>query len=200
MVQKPETREDLRVQRTRKLLRDALIALTVEQGFNAVTVRDITQRAQVNRSTFYRHYIDKHDLLDQYLNEIQALVSDAVFLAEKMDPDMTGKVPTGLLVLVKHVQANAAFYRIMLGQQGDPVFTQRFRKMSENRYRTLFSKFDPVDQETTAPLDMRLTYISCAAVGAILWWLENDQPYSAEQLTMWLGQLNSTSAGLSLKR
>jgi AcrR family transcriptional regulator len=55
--------EDLRVRRTRKTLQEALIALTIEKGFAAVTVRDITERAMVNRSTFYRHYLDKYELL-----------------------------------------------------------------------------------------------------------------------------------------
>ncbi|HEX2906841.1 MAG TPA: TetR family transcriptional regulator, partial [Phototrophicaceae bacterium] len=65
-MQKLTENEDLRVRRTRKLLQQALIELTVEKGFAAVTVRDITERAMVNRSTFYRHYLDKYELLDQY--------------------------------------------------------------------------------------------------------------------------------------
>lgn len=64
-MQNPVEIEDLRVRRTRTTLQRALIELTVEKGFAAVTVRDICERAMVNRSTFYRHYIDKYDLLDQ---------------------------------------------------------------------------------------------------------------------------------------
>jgi AcrR family transcriptional regulator len=69
-MQKLDGVEDLRVRRTRKLLTHALIEGTVEKGFAALTVRDITERAMVNRSTFYRHYLDKYDLLEQHLNEI----------------------------------------------------------------------------------------------------------------------------------
>ena len=58
-MQKLDGVEDLRVRRTRKLLQQALIEGTVEKGFAALTVRDITGRAMVNRSTFYRHYLDK---------------------------------------------------------------------------------------------------------------------------------------------
>jgi AcrR family transcriptional regulator len=59
---------DLRVRRTRKLLKSALIELTIEKGFAAVTVQDIADRAMVNRATFYRHCLDKYDLLDQYMS------------------------------------------------------------------------------------------------------------------------------------
>lgn len=54
--------EDLRIRRTRKLLMQALIKLTVEKGFAAITVQDIANRAMVNRATFYRHYLDMPEL------------------------------------------------------------------------------------------------------------------------------------------
>ena len=196
MAQKSDGQEDLRVQRTRKLLQQALFEITVEKGFAAVTVRDITNRARVNRSTFYRHYLDKYDLLNQYLDELHARMAEAVALAEKASQTTPERVPAGLLVLVKHVQEYADFYRVMLGQNGDQVFTYRFRQMSENRYRFLFSQFGVVTDPKSPPTDMKLSYISCAAVGALLWWLENDQPSTAEQLAVWLGQLSMTSAGL----
>lgn len=75
-MHKSEAIEDLRVRRTRKLLQQAFIECTIEKGFAALTVRDITERAMVNRSTFYRHYLDKYDLLEQYLNEMYALDSE----------------------------------------------------------------------------------------------------------------------------
>jgi AcrR family transcriptional regulator len=197
MMQKSVEQEDLRVRRTRKLLQQALFELTVEKGFAAVTVRDITERAMVNRSTFYRHYVDKYDLLNQYMDELHAMTSEAALLAEKTAPPSEEKVPSGLLVVVRHVQQYSEFYRVMLGQNGEQMFTLRFRQMSESRYRYVFSQLDQKPDPKAPPLEMRLSYLSCAAVGAILWWLENDQPCSPEQLAIWLGQLTMTSAGLA---
>lgn len=194
-MQNSTEKEDVRVQRTRKLLQRALIDLTVKMGFAAVTVRDICNRAMVNRSTFYRYYLDKYDLLNQYMAEVQAATSDAASLAEVSMSAAPKSVPAGLLVLVKHVEANADFYRVMLGRNGDPAFIERFRQFSEARYRYLFSQHESAADDT-APVDMKLAYISYAGVGAMLWWLENDQPCSAEQLAIWMGQLSMTSAGL----
>src|SRR5215813_8943534 len=70
MAQNEQPTEDLRVRRTRKSLMQALIELTIEKGFSAITVQDIADRAMVNRATFYRHYLDKYDLLDQYMNGV----------------------------------------------------------------------------------------------------------------------------------
>src|SRR6476660_467523 len=75
MAQNKQQPEDLRVRRTRKLLIQALIELTIEKGFAAITVQEIADRAMVNRATFYRHYRDKHDLLEAYMREVYELTA-----------------------------------------------------------------------------------------------------------------------------
>ena len=57
------TTPDRRVRKTRQLLREALMELTLERGYDHVTIQDILDRADVGRSTFYAHYHDKDDLL-----------------------------------------------------------------------------------------------------------------------------------------
>jgi AcrR family transcriptional regulator len=63
MVQQKDEQVDRRVQRTRALLRDALMSLIAEKGYRAITVQNIIDRANLGRSTFYAHYQDKEDLL-----------------------------------------------------------------------------------------------------------------------------------------
>ena len=59
---------DRRIKRTQKLLQEALIALTIEKGYDAVTIHEITDRANVGYTTFFRHYPDKEALLAGVLN------------------------------------------------------------------------------------------------------------------------------------
>lgn len=200
-MDKTAQNEDLRIRRTRKLLQEALIELTVEKGFAAITVRDITERAMVNRSTFYRHYLDKYDLLDQYMDDIYTLIADAPLHPQRAaqgEPE----VPAGLLSLLRHIQQHSDFYRVMLGGQGDAKFIERFRQNAEQRYRYLLNLlYGPSagDNPDLPPLDLRLSYASAASMGAILWWLEQGQAWSPERLAVWIGQLVSASVGLPLK-
>ncbi len=62
-------RADPRVLRTRKLLEQAFFDLMNERGFQAISIQDITERATVNRATFYAHFEDKYDLLDHFIRE-----------------------------------------------------------------------------------------------------------------------------------
>jgi AcrR family transcriptional regulator len=185
--------EDLRIRRTRKLLQEAMIELAAEKGFAEISVRDITERAMVNRSTFYRHYLDKYDLLDQYMTEVFAFAPKD-HLEEQWH--RSGEVPNALHQFLLHVQEFAGFYRVMLGAKGDTVFIQRFRQEVEKRFRSLLNQYETEPDPNAPPIELRLSYISCADIGAILWWLENDQPCSAQDLAMWIGKLASASAGL----
>jgi AcrR family transcriptional regulator len=190
-VQHASDSEDLRVRRTRKLMQDALIELTVEKGFAAVTVRDITERAMVNRSTFYRHYLDKYALIDQYLDEVQHDITTA-HREQKANPSKS-KVPAGLVALLGHIQSYPEFFRLMLGAGGDARFIARFRSIIENQFRILLAGQEGAD---LPPLDFRLAYISGADIGAILWWLESGQRWTLEELAVWIGRITTMSTGL----
>ncbi|WP_138751330.1 TetR/AcrR family transcriptional regulator [Paenibacillus sinopodophylli] len=69
---------DPRFLRTRKLIMDAFMKLVVEKEFKDITIKDITQRATVNRATFYYHFFDKYDLMDTMLSEdvLQGVLKD----------------------------------------------------------------------------------------------------------------------------
>src|SRR5437762_14310178 len=67
---------DRRVRRTQHLLARALIALTLEKGYEAVTIRDITERADLGYATFFRHYHDEDELLEAFLEVVMAELID----------------------------------------------------------------------------------------------------------------------------
>jgi AcrR family transcriptional regulator len=194
-----EQNEDLRVRRTRKLIQEALIELTIEKKtFSAITIRDITERAMVNRSTFYRHYLDKCDLVEQYVNDVFALTAVADANMEK-DNYVEEDPPRGLLNLVEHIQQYAEFYRVMFGPEGDAGFVDDFRGMIEQRFRYLLSLAPNQNDPRIPSIDMRVSYIAAGDIGVITWWLENDQPCSAVQLARWISQLTRASAGLQFR-
>src|ERR1700694_2099058 len=82
---------DRRVKRTQNLLVKALIALSLEKGYEAVTIRDITERADIGYTTFFRHYHDKdgllNDVLEVVLEELTTLLCSP---PASVDPATTG--------------------------------------------------------------------------------------------------------------
>ena len=193
--------DDLRVRRTRKLLQKALLEAASEKGFAHVTVSDITKRAMVNRATFYRHYEDKYDLLTHYIEELSKMIE-----SDEGETDLgTQSIqsqdtpPPGLVKLLRHIQSNADFYRVMLGKQGDPAFcAEAFRNYIEQGYRRILSGQASQSDPSRPPIDLTVSCILHAGMGAIVWWLESAQPCTPEQMAVWLYQLSWASINVSL--
>jgi AcrR family transcriptional regulator len=61
---KREEKLDPRVKRTRSLILQAFEQLLGEKGFESISVQDVTDKAEINRATFYKHFVDKYALLD----------------------------------------------------------------------------------------------------------------------------------------
>jgi AcrR family transcriptional regulator len=198
MAQNKHPPEDLRVRRTRKLLIQALLELTSEKGFAALTVQNIADRAMVNRATFYRHYLDKHDLLKAYMQEVYELTADQQPLPAASPDAQADGPPTGIVRMLEHVRQHADFYRVMLGAQGDAAFVARIRRYSEQRLRSLLPDDATPHKPDSPPRDLCLSYLTHAGIGVLAWWLQAEQPHPPEQIATWLNQLNKATLEYAL--
>src|SRR5256886_15965264 len=84
--------QDRRVKRTQHLLARALIALTLEKGYEVVTIRDITERADIGYATFFRHYHSKDELLQDVSEVVIEELTDLLFAAPAGGPVEFGKL------------------------------------------------------------------------------------------------------------
>src|SRR5207302_8922375 len=113
---------NLRVKRTQKLLREALIELIEERGFDALTIGELTERAMVSRAAFYRNYQDKYDLVEQIFEEAMSALLNAV---GEMGP---GQHPPEVWVtFVEHIAKYERLCRALLGSKGRAWVGRRMR-------------------------------------------------------------------------
>lgn len=185
---------DRRTLRTRKLLRQALVELIEEKGLEGITVSDLTSRAEINRGTFYLHYKDVYDLLEQLQTEIlEGLAS----LAMKMD----------FLELVKYAQRNEAypalltifeywnrhsdFCKAILGPKGDPSFAPRVKEMMKDKiYSKVVGAAPPERVDTFGiPMDYILAYMTSANIGLIQHWFESGKRQSPREIAVIMTRL-----------
>lgn len=184
---------DLRVKRTEKLIFDALIQCTIKKGFSAVTVSDITLAAGINRATFYRHYKDKVDVLNQYSRTVFAMLNEENKILNNKE---SYSLPEDLVKVFEHVSENALFYRVMLGKNGNPDFVEKIRNYIQMRIKNSLPSTLTVDETL---LNLYIVYSAHASFGAVLWWLENDMPYSPEEMIRVLQHLESKNLEAIIK-
>src|SRR5882757_2577048 len=112
---------NVRVRRTQKLLREALIELIEERGFEALTIGEMTERAMVSRAAFYRNYQDKYDLVEQIFEEAMSALLNAV-------GDLGQEHPSEIWVtFFEHIAEYEQLYRALLGRKGSPWFVRKMR-------------------------------------------------------------------------
>ncbi len=169
---------NLRVRRTQKLLREALIELIEEKGFDAITVGEITGRAMVSRAAFYRNYQDKYDLVEQIFAEAMQALFGAVAEPGFEHP------PLVWVRFFEHIANYERLYRALLGQKGSPWFVLKMRASLID----LVSAYGRSHAQAVEPLafpfsdaflaDLLVTML----VEAITWWLEHGRPYPPAEM------------------
>jgi AcrR family transcriptional regulator len=179
---------DRRIQRTEQMLREALIGLILERGYDAITVQDILDRANMGRSTFYAHYRDKEDLL---LSGFQALF-DAFqkeylqMAAPAADPAQAGKELS--LFFFRHAGSHPGLFKAMIGEQGGKIIQEHAQKYLE-QFIGAHIAAQLSERQKNVPVDILAHYIASSYLALLTWWLDHDLPYTPEQIDALYQQL-----------
>ena len=122
---------DRRVRRTRKQLRECLVTLLKQKKVQDITVRELTELADLNRGTFYLHYKDVFDLMDQIKNELIEEVESV--LTHHPVPELVARPSLALSELFPLVQENAEIVSILIGENGDLNFVNRLKRIVSDK-------------------------------------------------------------------
>lgn len=165
---------DLRVIKTRRLIRDAFVKLVDEKGFKNITVNDISDKAMINRSTFYLHYTDKFDLLQKIVNEA---IQNILCLVEPQAHIVNGNPDyeiflNNLSCIMKAVERDAVLYKFILNDKEALGIT---RKCENALLEKLNASFP---MQLSISRDLCLELITSIYVSTIRWWLNNEMKYS----------------------
>ncbi|MEK0313358.1 TetR/AcrR family transcriptional regulator [Cohnella sp. 56] len=174
---------DRRKARTRQLLHDALMSLLQEKNAETITVTDVADRADVNRGTFYLHYKDVADMLQQmkdYVFErVQARVehldiSEAMKYIDRKEP-----YPASVGIF-EEIGRHAEFLRIMLGPRGDLAFARQLRELMSSR---MYAKLQIVaPPHWSMPADYLVAFVASANFGLVTHWLDTGMHLTPEEM------------------
>jgi AcrR family transcriptional regulator len=165
--------QDRRVRRTHQLLREALVALVLEHGYESISIRQITSRANVGYATFFRHFRDKEALL---IDVLELLLAE---LQELMEPTVAGSdyEQSGRFIF-QHVAENSRLYRVLLQSSGAG---RALKHIHESSAKAILKRYRP-RRGSVVPAEIAANHVVSSMVGLIAWWLENDMPYSAAEM------------------
>ena len=165
-----DKKENRSVIRTQLLLKDGLTDLMHQKPVQKISVKELTDYVNLNRGTFYLHYKDIYDLLEQIENDL-LIEFQAINSTHKVD-EMNGRPYPLLLDLFILLQKNAEFSRILLIDNRDQNFVDKLKNIIHERCLTdltyIFSGADP------ALCDLYTSYILSGCIGIIENWLKSS--------------------------
>ena len=180
-----EKNEDRRIQRTRKLLQEALLALILEKSYEEVTVQDVLERANVGRSTFYAHFQDKEDLFLSEFETMRSLLDQHLLSQPAADTS-----PWSLsLVMFQHAQEHLQLYKALAGKQGGSLALAHLQKYLSSLLRMHLKEQFAHRSSVLVPPEILAHYLVSAFMSLLTWWLDNNLPYSAERINEIFRQL-----------
>lgn len=162
---------DRRIVRTKQNLSQALFDLILEKPYERISVKDILDRANVGRSTFYNHFQDKDDLL---LSNVPENVLELDMQAHSFNPN--------LVTMFSHAQANYPLFKAMMGTGGIRLLYERSQRLLANQLQCHLEQLEANGSTLALPAPVLAQYYSGALWSLFRYWLDAGMPYSPEEM------------------
>lgn len=175
---------DRRVQRTRQILQQALIELTLEKDYDKITVQNIIDEANVGRSTFYTHYLDKDDLMESTAAKLREGLGRHFSISDNVEEAV---LPS--LALFQHTYQQQHLYKAMLGGRGIEIVTKAIQEGLDSHARAYLEQAERAGCRLTVPMEVLITHLTGSLQTLLTWWLDNETPYTPEQMNEMFLQL-----------
>ena len=175
---------DERVGITKESIRTAFLQQMGEAGFQKINVRSLTAKAGVNRSTFYLHYADKYELLDQVedelLHEIRQIITDTLHETLRNAGTMLTARKTiygGAVRVLRYIQSHHFAFSVLVGPKGDPGFSIKYGTIVADIITAV-----KLPLSLPLPADYLAAIVSGAHISIIRAWIARDMRESPEEL------------------
>jgi AcrR family transcriptional regulator len=182
MMEKPApSRHERRRQQTRRQLIQTTLKLVLEKGYDAITIQEITDRADLGRGTFYIHFKDKADVVWAAIQDMMRELEQEAH--KQVDRRMPQVEYFALCNIFRPAQKNRDLYRVVFGGQGSAMLAGRAQDLLANMLLyDIQNAPGPRDSEFHVPDEMLAQMLTGLLTRTLFWWLETPNDYSAEQM------------------
>lgn len=181
---------DPRQERTRTALRTALLELVDEKPFNEVSISEIARKAGIARPTFYLHYSEKDEILDEYLSDFLTEMETAfeAALCDKEGDDARNALPPVFIGMLKRIERESQLFRLVVGGRVGARLRERIRE-HQRRVNQLFLSTQSHAALSEAELDLVASFCAGGVMDLMERWLDAGMLLPAWRIAELVGQL-----------
>lgn len=163
---------DRRIPRTRAMLQHALTSLILKKGYEAITIQDICDEANLGRSTFYAHYTGKDDLKRSGFEHLRKELVDRQREARAAPGAVKDRSLGFSLTMFEHARDHIKLYRAMIGGRGGTVSLGEIRKILSELVRHELAATVGKNSVDLMPRELVVQYVVGAFMAVMTWWLD----------------------------
>ena len=171
-MEMPKKPIDRRVARTRAMLQEAHLSLILKKDYEAITVEEICEAANVGRSTFYAHYTSKDDLRRSSLDHLRRLLVDRQRNALATPGDVRDRSLGFSLTMFEHARDHIALYRALVGGCGGAIALGTIRDILSDLVRGELAATVDKNFADVIPRELVVRYVVGAYMAVMTWWLD----------------------------
>jgi AcrR family transcriptional regulator len=192
-------REDRRVRRTRRALREALRDLMLQKAYDQITVQDVLDRADVGRATFYAHFRDKDALLMSEFEEMRESLRRHLAAYLRTQEHASDEGLGVARALFEHAAERHGEYRALVRSRSGGAILKLAHQELTSLMREHFDEAIARRQlKPVVPVEVTAQYVAGALLALLTWWLCHDVPYTAEEMARMFGRLTVRAVAGSL--
>ncbi len=172
---------DRRIQRTQQLVRNAMLSLIQEKGFEALSVQEIIDRANIGRATFYAHFDSKDDLLVSGFEDLRASLRQRQREALSRSSTLDARVFAFSYELFAHAHEHRGIFQAMVGKRSGAAVQHVLRKLIVDLVREDVKAAAPRAADQAVPTEALVQFIAGALFGLLMWWTDGEMPLSVDK-------------------
>ena len=193
-------RRDRRIERTQQLLRGALRSLIQEKGFEALTVQEIIDRANIGRATFYSHFDNKDDLLASGFEDLRVSLKARQRNAFSRGHTIEDRVFGFSQEVFAHTNEYREAFRAMVGQRSGAVVQRLLHKLLVELVREDVKRTVVRADSSAVQTEALVHFITGALVGVLMWWLDGRMRLSVDEVNAYFRRLALAALKAALGR
>lgn len=181
-----EMKPDRRTGKTRQSISHALSDLMQEKKYSNITIQDIIDRANVGRSTFYAHFTTKDELFNCCVENIFEFLNQNVADSIEYTEQRTRILPVA--ELFEHVKDNRRLIKGLMSVESAELLSiiqSYWNKKIDQYLKTQL----PDGREPKVPIHLLTNHISYTMIELLKWWVNNDTPYTSQQMDLYFQEL-----------
>ena len=171
-------KQDRRIQKTKAAIYESFSSLLMEKKYNAITIQEIIDRANIGRSTFYSHFETKDELLSNICDEVFEVMHI------QLEEYANGEIRVPIAKFLSHIEENKKQLRGFFSDECSDLITRNFKEYWNVKFKEHILSHKS-EKDMKVPIDYLVNHVVGSILEMMKWWIHSGMKYTPEEMELY---------------